>query len=130
MTPTPVPENRRARARVGDPYTSQVAAAVATRNLPTVRAAVYAILETAGEPMTHDQIIAAYGRQVMSGRAKRTTDSSIRSRCNELEKDELVVVMPGPVGRSRYGNPARLYAAATVYEKETIDASNDQGALL
>ena len=39
------PQNsHRARARLSDPYTSQQAAAVATRNLPTVRATVLAIL--------------------------------------------------------------------------------------
>lgn len=126
---TPAPENRRARARAADPFTSHVAAAVATRNLPTVRAAVYAILEEADEAMTHDQIIAAYGRRVMGGQARRSTDSSIRSRCNELQKDQLVVVLPEHVGRSRYGNPARLYVAHTVYERETI-RTQEQGVLL
>lgn len=126
---TPAPENRRARARTSDPFTSHAAAAVATRNLPTVRAAVYAILEDADEPMTHDQLIAAYGRRVMGGQARRSTDSSIRSRCNELQKDQLVVVLPEHVGRSRYGNPARLYVAQSVYKRETMRA-REQGVLL
>lgn len=108
--------------------TSHVAAAVATRSLPTVRAAVLVILEGADEPMTHDQLIAAYGRAAMEGRARRTGPSSIRTRCNELERDGLVVAVPNDRGRSRYGNPARLYAAASVYVAETN--RQEQGALL
>ncbi|HEX7352516.1 hypothetical protein [Brachybacterium sp.] len=128
MTTTPAPENRRARARTSDPFTSHAAAAVASRNLPTVRAAVYSILEDADEPMTHDQLIAQYRRWQMNGQARPgATDSSIRSRCNELEKDQLVLSLPDERGRSRYGNPAGLYVARSVYERETERA---QGALL
>ena len=122
------PQNRRARARVGDPFTSQAAAAVATRSLPTVRATVYSILEAADGPLTHDQLIAAYRRRQMDGLARAgASDSSIRSRCNELEKDELVIVVDQG-GRSRMGNPARRYAARTVYDPETVRL--EDGALL
>lgn len=120
--------NRRARARTGDPYTSHAAAAAATRSLPTVRATVYSILEAAGGPLTHEQIVATYRRWQMNGQARPgATDSSIRSRCNELEKDELVVVVDQG-GRSRLGNLARRYAARTVYDRETIRV--EDGALL
>lgn len=119
--------DHRARARKTDPYTSHVAAATVQRNLPTIRAAVLAILEVADEPMTHDELIAAYGRAVMNGKARRTGPSSIRTRCNELERDGDVVVVPGERGRSSAGNPARLYAAASVYGTWT---DRVQGALL
>lgn len=114
MTPTD-----RARARKTDPYTSHVAAAVATRSLPTIRAAVLAILEEAGEPMTHDELIAAYGRAVMNGRARRTGPSSIRTRCNELEKAQLVMKVPDATGRSAAGNVAHLYVARNVHAEWT-----------
>lgn len=114
------PQNsHRARARLSDPYTSQQAAAVATRNLPTVRATVLAILEETGESMTHDQIIADYGRRRMNGQAAKATDSSIRSRCNELERDGLVVVLADTRGRSRHGNPSHYRVARTVYDQWT-----------
>lgn len=119
---------RRARARKSDPFTSHAAAAVVTRSLPTIRAAVLAILEAAEGPMTHDQIIAAYGRATMNGQARRTGPSSIRTRCNELERDELVIAVPDGLGRSSYGNPARLYVARSVYKEETD--RKEQGVLL
>lgn len=128
MTNTPAPENtRRAHARTTDPYTSHVAAGVATRSIPTIRATVYAILEDTDEPLTHEQIIAAYRRVVMNGQARRAGDSSIRTRCNELEKDGLVIAVPDERGRSSAGNPARLYIARSVYDKFT---NRPQGALL
>lgn len=109
----------RAYARTTDPYTSHAAAAAVTRSLPTIRAAVLAILEAADEPMTHDQLIAAYGRAVMNGQARRTGPSSIRTRCNELEKAQLVVKVPDTLGRSSAGNAAHLYVAASVHEEWT-----------
>lgn len=109
-----------AHARLTDPYTSHAAAAVATRSLPTVRAAVYRILEEAGEPITHDDLIRRYRQAAMKGVVPpRTTDSSIRSRCNELERDGLVVVPTDELGRSRHGNTARLHCAISVYQQET-----------
>lgn len=119
--------DHRARARKTDPYTSHAAAAAVSRSVPTIRAAVLAILQDADEPMTHDELIAAYGRAVMNGRARRTGPSSIRTRCNELQRDGHVVVVPDERGRSSAGNPAGLYAAASVYGTWTDRA---QGALL
>ena len=69
--------------------------------------------------MTHDQIIATYRLWAMNGRAGRATDSSIRSRCNELERDGLVVVLADTRGRSRHGNPSHYRVARTVYDQWT-----------
>ena len=118
MNTTPETSHR-ARARLADPYTSHQAAVVATRRVPTVRATVLAILQDAGESMTHDQIIATYRLWAMNGRAGRATDSSIRSRCNELERDGLVVVLADTRGRSRHGNPSHYRVARTVYDQWT-----------
>lgn len=137
MTTTMPPGSEKARARKSDPYTSHHAAAVATRNLPTHRALVLSILEDAGEGLTHEQIIAEANRRRMNGRAPRFTEQSLRSRCHELERDQLVVVIDPRQGggRSRAGNPSALHVARSVYDswtdqerRETGDGG--QGALL
>lgn len=119
------PENDRARARRTDPYTSHAAAAVVTPRVPTIRAAVLSILESADEPMTHDELIAAYGRRVMNGLARRTVPSSIRTRCHELERAELVLAVPDERARSAAGNPARLYVARSVWDRHTTGTTEE-----
>lgn len=115
------PENDRARARRTDPYTSHIAAAAATRSLPTHRALVLAILEEEGVPLTHPQIIAVAGRWRMQGRAPSFTEQSLRSRCAKLVKEGLVLVVPDERGLSPHGNPARLYVARSVWDRHTAD---------
>lgn len=118
---------RRAYARTSDPYTSQIAAGVATRSLPSHRALVLAILEEEGVPLTHPQIVAIAGRWRMMGRGPSFTEQSLRSRCAELVRDGLVVEVPDERGVSQHGNPARLFVASSVYEAGT---DRTQGVIL
>ena len=115
----------RARARRTDPYTSHVAAAAATRSLPSHRALVLAILEEAGVPLTHPQIIAAANRWRANGRAPFFTEQSIRTRCNELERAGLVLVVPDERGQSPHGNPARLHVARSVWDRHTTGTAEE-----
>ena len=119
------PENDRARARLTDPYTSHTAAAAATRSLPTHRALVLAILEEEGEPLTHPQIIAAAHRWRMQGRAPFFTEQSIRTRCNELERAGLVLIVPDESGLSPHGNPAQLHVARSVWDRHTTGTTEE-----
>lgn len=108
---------RRAAARRNDPYTSHEAAATADRYLPTVREAVLGIFRDAGVPMTDDELLAAYRKAALLGHApRRSTDSSIRSRRVELERDGYLATIDPEVavGRSRLGGRSLLHATPDV----------------
>lgn len=94
--------------RNDDPDTSHAAAAKAVKRRPRVRDAVYLVLSEEG-PLTHDDLVAAYGRRSMMVEGWPTASaSSIRTRCAELADDGLVDHETLD-GVSRMGNRARLW---------------------
>ena len=115
---------RKAVARRSDPGTSHAAAAkISPRKMSTIRSRVLALLngqralERGG--LTHDEIIAEYKGYALRLGWPRATDSSIRTRCNELWRDGEVVKVEGAAGKSGMGNAAILWRAAGVQSSET-----------
>lgn len=118
-------EQKTAPVRKTDPATSHLAAAtISPRKMSTVRSRVLAILAARGERfegMTHDQLIAEYKRYAVRLGWPRASDSSIRTRCNELWRDGEVVRVEDSAGKSGMGNAAILWRAASVQSNETAD---------
>lgn len=116
--------SKKAVARRTDPGTSHAAAAsISPRRMSTVRSRVLAILngkraELRGG-LTHDEIIAEYKGHALRLGWPRATDSSIRTRCNELWRDGEVVKVEGVAGKSGLGNAAILWRPASVQISET-----------
>ncbi|MFJ4168348.1 hypothetical protein ACIPY3_02445 [Paenarthrobacter sp. NPDC089714] len=118
-------KNKTAPARKSDPATSHLAAATITpRKMSTVRSRVEAILvggdkarENGG--LTHDEIIAEYKGYSLRLGWPPASDSSIRTRCNELWRDGAVERVEETAGRSRFGRPSILWRAASVQISET-----------
>lgn len=112
-----------APVRKTDPATSHLAAANVTPKLrSTVRSRVLAILEAsreAGDGLTHDALIAAYKKYAVRLGWPRASDSSIRTRCNELWRDGEVERVEETAGRSGMGNAAILWRAVSVQSKKT-----------
>lgn len=106
-------------ARKTDPGTSHAAAADVSRRVTTVRSRVAAIFAVAEEPMTQDQLIGAYKRNSMRLGWPPASDSSIRTRCNELWRDGEVERVEGEAGKSRHGRAALLWRAVSVQNKKT-----------
>lgn len=116
--------SKKAVARRTDPGTSHAAAAgISVRKMSTVRSRVLAVLngrralERGG--LTHDEIIAEYKGYSLRLGWPRATDSSIRTRCNELWRDGEVVKVEDSTGKSGLGNAALLWRAAGVQSSET-----------
>lgn len=119
-------ETKETLARASDPATSHAAAAKVRPLRTTVRSRVEAILTAtdAGRAgMTHDEIISAYRRYALRLGWPPASDSSIRTRCKELQRDGQVVQVPAEdpdsYGRSRFGRPAVRWRAASVQNSET-----------
>lgn len=97
--------------RADDPDTSYAAAIRATMGASKIRPVILDILRQADEPMTHDEIIAAYRfRIVTTPDTPRASDSGVRTRLKELVAAGLVYKAPG-LGKSAYGNAAVLWMA-------------------
>lgn len=115
---------RKAMARRSDPGTSHAAAAtISPRRMSTVRSRVLAILNSKRAEdrggLTHDEIIAEYKGHALRLGWPRATDSSIRTRCNELWRAGDVEKVEGAAGKSGLGNAAILWRAAAVQISET-----------
>lgn len=111
MTVIPLP------VRNTDPDTSRKAAAKAVQRRPRVRDAVYLVL-CEGGPMTHDQLIAAYGRYSLKVAGwPRASHSSIRTRCSELARDGKVMAVD--TAKSSMGNRAIVWRAVVVQMEGT-----------
>lgn len=118
-------EHKNAPVRKSDPATSHMAAAGSLPALrTTVRSRVLAIFEAGNggaDGLTHDALIAAYKRYAVRLGWPRASDSSIRTRCNELWRDGAVVRVEDAAGRSGMGRAAILWRAAGVQSNETAD---------
>ncbi|UXE05394.1 helix-turn-helix DNA binding domain protein [Arthrobacter phage Renna12] len=112
----------RAVARKTDPGTSHAAAAKVTLGRTTVRSRVLAIFTAATssrDGLTHDQLIAEYRGFAARLGWPPASESSIRTRCNELWRDGLVERVPDADAKSRFGNAAILWRAVSVQISET-----------
>lgn len=79
-----------ARARLGDPDTSHLAARRASGGMTDkMRGVEYVLAETG--PVTHEQLVARYRAFVHGGEVPHQTEQSIRSRCAELVREGRVV---------------------------------------
>jgi hypothetical protein len=94
-----------------DPWTSHYAAADVGPSISTVRSRVLLILSRAEGGLTHDALIKIYRRFADRGVWPPASDSSIRTRCNELVKDGEVERVPDAAARSNYGRPSLLWRA-------------------
>lgn len=121
--------NGRAVARKTDPGTSHAAAAGITPKMrSTVRSRVLAIFEGARESrdgLTHDHLIAEYRKFAARLGWPSASESSIRTRCNELWRDGLVERVPDAEARSRFGRAAILWRAAGVQISETDEHAGE-----
>lgn len=116
--------SKKAVARRSDPGTSHAAAAsISPRKLSTVRSRVLALLNGARAVerggLTHDEIIAEYKGYALRLGWPRATDSSIRTRCNELWRAGDVEKVEDSTGKSGMGNAALLWRAVSVQSSET-----------
>lgn len=102
---------RTALVRPTDPATAQAAADQARRS--TAQDRVLALLHEHG-PMTHDQIIAAHQRRVLTERWPRSSSSRLRTATHELVDAGLVEAVTSEAGRSALGHPAAYWRALTV----------------
>jgi len=118
-------EHKTAPVRKSDPATSHLAAAGSSAlGRTTVRSRVLAILTSntghaGAEGLTHDGLIAAYKKYAVRLGWPRASDSSIRTRCNELWRDGQVVRVEERAGKSGMGRAAILWRAADVQSNET-----------
>ena len=122
--------SKKAVARRTDPGTSHAAAAgISPRRMSTVRSRVLAILNSKRAEqrggLTHDEIIADYKSYALRLGWPRATDSSIRTRCNELWRAGEVEKVEDVAGKSGLGNAAILWRAAGVQISETGDDSEE-----
>ena len=101
-------------ARPHDPETSKEAARSSAPSWPTVREGVLTIVQLSG-PLTLDQLVAVY-RHMPSLRP--AADSSIRTRCKELENAGYVEVIPNEYGTTTFGRRAQLVRATFKKEEE------------
>jgi hypothetical protein len=120
----------RGPVRNTDPITSHLAAADVGPSITTVRRRVGALLAAAPEAaggLTHDQLIALY--RAYAGRLgwPPASDSSIRTRCNELVRDGEAERVPADLGRSRFGRAALLWRAVDVQRKKTAGGQGLDG---
>ena len=108
--------------RTGDPETSHMAAAVVGPSIRTVRTRVLLLLSgaDADNGLTHDELIALYRKRGRLLGWPPASDSSIRTRCNELFKDGEVERVPDTLGKSRAGNTSLLWRAVVVHKEKTI----------
>ncbi|URM87008.1 helix-turn-helix DNA-binding domain protein [Arthrobacter phage Basilisk] len=115
--------NTTAPVRNTDPATSHLAAAsISPAKLSTIRSRVLAILKAdraTSAGLTHDALIAAYKKYAVRLGWPRASDSSIRTRCNELWRDGEVERVEDASGRSGMGNAAILWRAVSVQNKKT-----------
>lgn len=116
--------SKKAVARRSDPGTSHAAAAsISPRKMSTVRSRVLAILNGARAlergGLTHDEIIAEYKGYALRLGWPRATDSSIRTRCNELWRAGEVEKVEDSGRKSGMGNAALLWRAVSVQSSET-----------
>lgn len=95
-------------ARTTDPETSKQAAETAAQRAPSVRAAVYQLLEEFG-PLTDNEIATRYMALRDLYRFPLTTESSLRTRRKELQRDRLVELVPNHTRRTRSGHMARVW---------------------
>ena len=116
--------SKKAVARRSDPGTSHAAAAsISPRRMSTVRSRVLAILNSKRAEerggLTHDEIIADYKSYALRLGWPRATDSSIRTRCNELWRAGEVEKVEDSDRKSGMGNAALLWRVAAVQGVET-----------
>lgn len=121
-----------ATARNTDPVTSHAAAADVAPRVSTVRSRVAAIFLGPNrgpdfEGMTQDQLIGEYRKYAARLGWPPASDSSIRTRCNELWRAGEVERVEETLGKSRHGRKAILWRAASVQRKET---QGDEGETL
>lgn len=112
----------RGPVRNTDPITSHLAAADVGPSITTVRRRVLGLLTAAPEAadgVTHDQLIGLYRKYAVKLGWPPASDSSIRTRCNELVRDGEAEKVPSDVGRSRFGRPALLWRVVPVQNLET-----------
>ena len=95
--------------RSTDPDTSYEAAIRDALGASKVRPVIVEILREHDEPMTRDEIIAAYRfRMVTVPGTPKASDSGIRTRLKELLRTGVVCRADGR-GKSTYGNSAALW---------------------
>lgn len=119
-------EQKTAPVRNTDPATSHLAAADVARRVSTVRSRVAAILAAqypAG--LTHDALIAGYKKYALRLGWPPASDSSIRTRCNELWRDGEVERVEDATGKSRHGRTAILWRAVSVQNKKTDEQTGE-----
>lgn len=124
-------ERKTGPVRSSDPETSHYAAADVGPSISTVRSRVLAILagsKEAADGVTHDALIGLYRKYALRLGWPPASDSSIRTRCNELLKDGEVERVPDAAGESRFGRPALLWRAVPVQNSETLGAGSLDGA--
>ena len=115
MKPTPL-------ARKTDPMTSHAAAADVAPRRVTVKWAVLAVFNGAPDAqagVTHDQLIALYRKYALRLGWPPASESSIRTRCNELVRDGKAHQVRDILGKSRGGRKARVWRASIVHFPET-----------
>jgi hypothetical protein len=107
-----------------------MAAAVVGPSIRTVRARVLLLLSgaDADNGLTHDELIALYRKRGRLLGWPPASDSSIRTRCNELWKDGEVEKVPDLAGKSRAGNTSLLWRAVPVHNEKTIGDKPVDGA--
>jgi hypothetical protein len=121
-------ERKTGPVRAGDPSTSYLAAADVGPSIATVRARVLLLLRGRPDGLTHDQLIALYRKHAFSRGWPPASDSSIRTRCNELWKDgEVERLKDSDAGRSRFGRRSLLWRAAAVQNSETPGPESADG---
>lgn len=112
----------KAPTRNTDPWTSHAAALEVGPWVTTVRSRVLGILTAAPEAadgLTHDQVIALYRKYAIRLGWPPASDSSIRTRVNELVREGDVEQVPDDTGKSKYGRAALLWRAVPVQREET-----------
>lgn len=112
-------ERKTGPVRNSDPATSHLAAAGVGPSISTVRGRVLELLKGQPDGVTHDQLIALYRKQAFSLGWPPASDSSIRTRCNELWKDGEVERVQEVLGRSNFRRASLLWRAVDVQRKET-----------
>jgi hypothetical protein len=117
-------ERKTGPVRAGDPSTSYAAAADVGPSISTVRARVLLLLRMRPAGLTHDQLIALYRTRGWPP----ASDSSIRTRCNELWKDgDVERLKDSAAGRSRFGRRSLRWRAVSVQNSETAGPESADG---
>lgn len=108
---TPAPLARRT-----DPATSHAAAETARRRRTLVRTSVLAVLLEHPGGLTHDELIRAHRAHAAASPSwPDATDSSIRTRCHELVRDQLVEPIPNVYRKTRAGRRSRIWRATRTH---------------